>query len=87
MTPPTTPTDHRTARRARTNRMRRGVAAGALTLFVGVWGGLATQLTGNGAASSASHTTTTAVVSSAATASTASATQAAAPTAVTTATS
>ncbi len=88
MTPPTTPTDHRanlTARRRRTNRIRRGVAAGALTLFVGVWSGLYTQLAGAGSSSNATGTTTTAVVSKAAVAATAS--SASAPAAVTTTTS
>ena len=47
MTPPSTTTDRRAAlaaRRARTHRIRRGVAAGALTLFIGVWSGLYVQL-------------------------------------------
>ena len=79
--------ERRRARQARVSVVRRRAIALALTLFVGVWGGLATQLTGNGSASSARHTTTTAVVSSTASASTAAATQAATPTAVTTATS
>ena len=65
MTQRTTSTDHRAnlaARRRRANRMRRGVAAGALTLFVGVWSGLSTQLAGAGSSPSAGKTTTTAVV-------------------------
>lgn len=60
MTRTPTPADHRAARRARANRMRRGVAAGALTLFVGVWAGLSTQLA-TGGASTASRSATTAV--------------------------
>ena len=68
MTPRTTPTDHRArlaARRRRTNRIRRGVAAGALTLFVGVWSGLSTQLAGAGSSSSITGTTASAVVAKA----------------------
>ena len=86
MTPPTTPADHRAARRTRTNRMRRGVATGALTLFVGVWAGLSTQLAAHGATASTSRAaTSTAVTQSTTTAAVAVATaQAVAPAAVTT---